>query len=95
METGGGRVVLRAREESWVQVRDSENAPVITRVLKPGDVVRVPDRSGLTLLTGNAGALDVLVDGELVPPVGPKGQVRRDIALDPERLKAGTAAPHS
>ena len=95
IEPTGGRVMLRAREESWVQVRDADNSPVITRVLKPGDSVRVPDRAGLTLLTGNAGALEVLVDGEVVPPVGPKGQVRRDIALDPERLKAGTAAPRS
>jgi cytoskeleton protein RodZ len=55
----------------------------------------VPDRPGLTLLTGNAGALEVLVDGEAVPAIGPKGQVRRDIALDPERLKSGTAAPRS
>ncbi|MBI1774729.1 MAG: DUF4115 domain-containing protein [Proteobacteria bacterium] len=95
VETGGGRVMLRAKEESWVQVRDADNSPVITRVLKPGDFVRVPDRSGLTLLTGNAGALEVLVDGELVPAVGPRGQVRRDIVLDPERLKSGTAAPRS
>ncbi len=95
LEGGGGRVMLRAKEESWVQVRDADNAPVITRVLKPGDFVRVPDRSGLTLLTGNAGALEVLVDGEVVPPIGPRGQVRRDIALDPERLKSGTAAPRS
>jgi cytoskeleton protein RodZ len=90
-EIGAGRIVLRAREENWIQLRDSTNAPVMTRVLKPGDMVKVPERSGLTLMTGNAGGLDILVDGETVPSLGGHGQVRRNVALDAERLKTGTA----
>jgi len=91
MDSGAGRILLRAREENWVQVRDGNNAPVMTRVLKPGDVLKVPDRNGLTLMTGNAGGLDIVVDGEIVPPLGAPGQVRRNVALDAEKLKAGTA----
>jgi cytoskeleton protein RodZ len=90
-EPGSGRILLRAREENWVQVRDGSNAPVMTRVLKPGDVLKVPDRNGLTLMTGNAGGLDILVDGEAVPSLGAPGQVRRNVALDADKLKAGTA----
>jgi len=51
-----------------------------------------PDRPGLKLLTGNAGALEILVDGETVPSIGPVGRVRRDVALDVARLRDGTAA---
>lgn len=91
VDSGAGRIVLRAREENWVQLRDSSNAPVMTRVLKPGDILKVPERNGLTLMTGNAGGLDILVDGETVPSLGGPGQVRRNVALDAERLKAGTA----
>ncbi len=90
-DAGVGRILLRAREENWVQVRDGANAPLMTRVLKPGDVLKVPDRGGLTLMTGNAGGLDILVDGETVPSLGAPGQVRRNVALDADRLKAGTA----
>jgi cytoskeleton protein RodZ len=90
-DVGPGRIVLRAREENWVQVRDGTNAPVMTRVLKPGDILKVPDRTGLTLMTGNAGGLDILVDGETVPSLGAPGQVRRNVALDAEKLKAGSA----
>ena len=90
-DAGASRIQLRAREENWIQVRDGTNAPVMTRVLKPGDVLKVPDRNGLTLMTGNAGGLDVLVDGEPVPSLGAPGQVRRNVALDAEKLKAGTA----
>ncbi len=91
IDTGAGRILLRAREENWVQVRDGTNAPLMTRVLKPGDTLKVPDRNGLTLMTGNAGGLDILVDGEAVPSLGATGQVRRNVALDAEKLKAGTA----
>ena len=64
----------------------------MTRILRAGDSYRVPNRNGLTLMTGNAGALEILVDGKPVPPIGPFGAVRRDVSLDPNRLKTGSAA---
>ncbi len=77
---------------SWIQVRDDNgNMLLLTRLLRAGDAYRVPDRPGLTLLTGNAGALEILVDGEAVPSIGPLGAVRRGVALDIERLRQGTA----
>lgn len=85
------RVVVRATGESWVQVRADDGTTLFTRVLRSGDVYRVPDRSGLTLATGNAGALEILVDGEPAPSLGTFGEVVRNIALDPDRLADGTA----
>ena len=87
------RIVVRARMASWIQVRDDVgNQLLMTRLMRAGDTFRVPDRPGLTLLTGNAGALEILVDGETMPPLGPIGAVRRDVTLDIERLREGTAA---
>ncbi len=80
------RIVLRAHQDSWVQVRDAQDSLLLTRVLRQGDEYRVPNRSGLTLLTGNAGGIEILVDGRRVQPLGPLGAVRRDIVLDPEQL---------
>lgn len=85
------RVVLRAVQDSWVQVRDERGALLLTRVLRAGDIYYVPRRPGLTLLTGNAGGLEIAVDGVTVSPLGPVGAVRRQIALDPTLLLAGTA----
>jgi cytoskeleton protein RodZ len=87
---GPVRIVIKATADSWIQVRDSSQTVVAMRILKPGESYRVPDRPGLTLATGNAGALDVTVDGRPVAPLGPVGK-RRSAALDPERLMAGTA----
>ncbi len=80
------RIVLRALQDSWVQVRDRQDGLLLTRVLRSGDTYRVPDQAGLTLLTGNAGGIELEVDGIRLAPLGPIGAVRRQIALDPSIL---------
>ena len=85
-------IVLKANVDSWIQIRDTnENKLVLTRLLRKGEQYTVPAREGLTLVTGNAGGLDVTVGGDSTPSLGPIGVVRRNILLDPERLRAGTA----
>lgn len=87
------RIEVLAKADSWIQVREgTAGAMLMTRLLRAGETYAVPDRSGLMLLTGNAGALEIRVDGEAVPTLGPEGAVRRSIALDAGRLKSGTAA---
>jgi cytoskeletal protein RodZ len=87
-ENVDARVVLQATQDSWVQVRDADGELLLTRVLRPGDIYRAPDREGLTLLTGNAGGLDIFLDGLKLPALGPVGAVRRNISLDPGSLLA-------
>jgi len=90
---GGGRIIVRARTNSWIQVRDGNAGELLmTRLLRAGDTYAVPDRAGLMLSTGNAGALEILVDGAAVPAIGSAGAVRRNVALDADKLKAGTAS---
>jgi cytoskeleton protein RodZ len=86
------RIVVRAKLDSWIQVRDGvARRLLVTRLLRAGDTYRVPDQPDLTLLTGNAGALEITVDGTVVPSIGSVGAVRRDVVLDADKLKAGTA----
>ncbi|MEN0076090.1 MAG: RodZ domain-containing protein [Paracraurococcus sp.] len=85
-----GRILLRARGEAWIQVRDRQGGPLlVNRLLRPGETWQAPAKEGLLLTTGNADGLEVLVDGEAVAGLGPGRTVRRDLLLDPERLKAG------
>ena len=70
-------------------MRGPNNEQVFTRLLNAGERYVVPDREGLTLLTGNAGAVRIVVDGQPLPPFGGEGEVKRGIPLDPERLKTG------
>ncbi len=89
--SGETRITIRARGDSWVQVRAANGEPLWSRLLRAGDSYLVPNRPGLVLATGNAGNLDLAVDGTTVPSIGDVGVVRRGVALDPDRLRAGTA----
>ena len=87
------RITVRASANSWIEVRDDfSNTNLVSRLLREGDSYEVPNKIGLSLHTGNAGALEILVDGALVPTIGEAGAVQRGVELDPDALKAGTAA---
>lgn len=82
---GSTRVVLAATEDSWIQVRAGSDL-IATRLLRKGERFQVPEQDGLTLMVGNAGGLRIQVDGRTLPPLGGKGEVRRGIALEADRL---------
>ncbi|MGF1631660.1 MAG: RodZ domain-containing protein [Kiloniellaceae bacterium] len=91
-ENSDARIVLKASQDAWVQVRDREGNLLLTRVLRVGDSYMVPNQADLTLLTGNAGGLEISVDGSALPALGPVGAVRRNIPLDPEALRGGAGS---
>lgn len=86
------RIVVSAVDaDTWVQVMDSQENALLTQMLRPGDKYLVPNRPGLSLRTNNAGGLEIQVDGVAVPAIGARGDIRRDVRLDPDLLKSGTA----
>jgi len=90
------RVMLRARTRAWVHVSSTNNDYLWVRTLQPGDAFVVPDRPDLVLWTGNAGGIEVIVDGAPLPPLGPEARVVRNVSLQPQallrRLSPGPAA---
>jgi cytoskeleton protein RodZ len=93
----GTRIVLRARasmpEGAWVQVRDSRSGQVlVNRVLRPGEVWPAPVRDNLLLDTGKADGLEILVDGGASPVLNGLVGVRRNIPMEPERLRPTASA---
>ncbi|WP_194433799.1 DUF4115 domain-containing protein, partial [Pseudoroseomonas ludipueritiae] len=86
------RIMLRATQETWVQIRDTRNGTVVlSRILQPRETYEVPEGSGLVLTTGRAEGLTVEVDGRASQALTGLVGVRRDILLDPARLR--DAAP--
>lgn len=84
------RIVLHAVADSWIQIREASGDLVNAQLLRPGERYNVPNRAGLVLLTGNAGGLELIVDGQKAPALGPQGSIRRNVALDPAKLLAGS-----
>ena len=86
--TAAGRIVLRATADSWVELRAPGQSPIVSRILKRGEIYEVPARDDLVLTTGNAGGLEISLDGKTLPPLGPMGAVQRGFALNPDKLAA-------
>jgi cytoskeleton protein RodZ len=86
-DVADARVVLVATEESWVQIRSTSRDYVRTRTLLAGERLAMPDRDDLSLWTGNAGGLQIIVDGETLGPPGARREVIKALPLAPISLK--------
>lgn len=81
-------IVLNIVENSWVEIRDAKGKAIVSQVLKKGEQYFVPDRPDLTMSLGNASGVEIILDGKALPLLGRRGQVRRNVSLDSESLKA-------
>lgn len=80
------RLSVEALESSWVEVKDGKGGVLFTSILKKGQLLPIPDQKGITLTTGNAGGLRLLLDGQALPPLGQTNEVKRGFALDADKL---------
>lgn len=80
-------ILLNVVENSWVEIRDESNAPIVSRVLKSGERYFVPNRPNYTMSIGNAAGLEIFVNGQQIPALGDRGEILKNIKLDVETLK--------
>ncbi len=79
-------VIIQAVEDSYVGVEDSRGKVIFGRSLVAGDVFYVPAGNGYKAKFGNAGGVDIWVDGELAPKVGANKTSKKDVSLNPDSL---------
>ena len=79
-------VVLQASQESWVKVEDGRGNTVFSRVLVPGDIYYVPAGDKYKATFGNAGGVDIWVNGKLAPDAGANHARKSGISLSPKNL---------
>jgi cytoskeleton protein RodZ len=76
------RIVFIARRSAMLTISANDvRQPYINRTLNVGDAYRVPLRDGLIMDMSDAGAFDVLLDGEFIGRAGVDGVVISDFAL--------------
>ncbi|MFQ5533916.1 MAG: helix-turn-helix domain-containing protein [Sphingomonadales bacterium] len=82
-----GRVTIRATEDAWMSIHEAGRDPLFEGMLRAGETVNLPGGVDLLMTTGNAGGLEIAVDGTLVEAIGPVGGVMRGVSLNPEHLR--------
>jgi cytoskeleton protein RodZ len=80
------RVVLRARSDARITVRNSDGDYLLNRDLKAGDSYQVPNMPGITMATSDGGAVEVDLDGIALGRAGQSQQVLGRVSLDPQSL---------
>ena len=83
-------IVFHAVEPAYIEVRSVEtNEVLVERLLSAGERYRAPEGRGLVLSVGNAGGLEITVDGIQIPKLGESGAVVRQVPIDAELLLRG------
>lgn len=80
-------VALQATGESWVKIEDAQGETMFSRVLVPGEVYYVPN-GNFKGTFGNAGAIDVWVNGAIAPKLGANHTRKTGVIMTPENLMA-------
>ncbi len=83
--TGDGKkMAFVANAEVWIEIKDGAKV-LFSKVLQAGDRYQPgSDSETWALKTGNAGALDVFVNGQNKGALGESGTIKSDVVLDVE-----------
>jgi hypothetical protein len=69
------RVAFSASEPVWVSIR-SDGARTYTGTIGGQESKEFGASRRMTVLVGNAGALEISLNGKQVGPIGPRGEIR-------------------
>jgi transcriptional regulator with XRE-family HTH domain len=85
------QVVLTARDVVWVRV-SADGRKAFVGTLHPNDTRTIAADDQVKVLTGNAGGLDISLNGKTLDPLGTKGQIRT-VRLTAEGPQFGSQSP--
>jgi len=85
-EIDGLSMELRAIDSCWVEVLADEKL-VAYRLLQPGEKLALVAQQGFSLTLGNAGGVEITLNGKRIRPLGSLGEVQRGLILDAENWR--------
>lgn len=86
--TGNIRLGIQARDDCWIQLK-VDGRIVFQSILKKGRSETWVAKDKIELSVGNAGALDLEVNGKFISKLGRKGQVLKNILITKEGITIG------
>ena len=87
-------LALKMTDKSWLEIRDLVSGKVIlTRTLNKGDVFYAKEGEDILLTTGNAGGVEVFLDGKSLGVLGKNAEVLRSRPFSIQSLRLQNSAP--
>jgi cytoskeleton protein RodZ len=81
-------LAIKAISESWVQIQPLDRRlEIFTRTLRQGDVFYIAEGQDVLFTTGNAGGIEIFLDGESLGVMGEPAQVLRNRPLSVQALR--------
>lgn len=81
----GIKLAIRAKENCWIQLK-ADGKVVFQSVLRKGRTENWQAKDKIELSLGNAGGVDLEVNGQIISNLGRRGQVLKDILITKEGL---------
>jgi transcriptional regulator with XRE-family HTH domain len=83
---------VRAKEKTWITIMvDGRQEPDVTLAANEERAWTAKDR--FVLWTGNAGGIEVTFNGEVQPPLGQSGEVRKEVIFERKNGASPAAVP--
>jgi cytoskeletal protein RodZ len=82
------RLSIRAKDNCWIQLK-ADNRVIFQNVLRKGRTETWQAKDKIEIALGNAGGVDLEINGKLIPVLGRKGQVLKNIFITKEGLRIG------
>lgn len=86
---GEQHLVVRATEPTWIRVKIGDSRTV-EELLEPGASREWTSATRFLLTVGNAGGIEVELNGRPIPALGPRGAVIRGLELPPAAASSGS-----
>ena len=81
-------LAIKLVADSWMQIRDLKNGKILlTRTLKKGDVFYASESQEILLTAGNAGGVEVYLDGKTLGILGDEAEIVRNRPFSVEALR--------
>ena len=89
-ESGGAqRLVLKAIEPTWIRV-EADEGQIVEELLPAGATREWTAEKRFVLTVGNAGGIELTLNGHSIPPLGARGAVIRRLELPPPGSALGS-----
>lgn len=83
--TSGIRLGIRAKDDSWIRLK-ADGKIIFQNILKKGRQESWQAKEKIELSLGNAGVVDLEVNGKIIAPLGRRGQSLKNILITKEGL---------